>query len=123
MEKAFAKAEELASAVKEYVDTRLDSVKLSVAEKTSAVLANVLAGMVVALVFVCFIFFGSIALALLLGSWLGAWWLGFLIVAGIYLLLGLITWLARGRLIRLPIMNAMIRQLFNRLEYDDDEND
>lgn len=123
MEKAFAKAEELASAVKEYVDTRLDTVKLSVAEKTSAVLANVLAGMVVALVFVCFIFFGSIALALLLGSWLGAWWLGFLIVAGIYLLLGLITWLARGRLIRLPIMNAMIRQLFNRLEYDDDEND
>ena len=123
MEKAFAKAEELASAVKEYVDIRLDSVKLSVAEKTSAVLANVLAGMVVALVFVCFIFFGSIALALLLGSWLGAWWLGFLIVAGIYLLLGLITWLARGRLIRLPIMNAMIRQLFNRLEYDDDEND
>lgn len=123
MEKAFAKAEELASAVKDYVDTRLDSVKLSVAEKTSAVLANVLAGMVVALVFVCFVFFGSIALALLLGSWLGAWWLGFLIVAGIYLLLGLITWLARGRLIRLPIMNAMIRQMFNRLEFDDDEND
>jgi hypothetical protein len=105
------------------VDTRLDTVKLSVAEKTSALLANVLAGIVVALVFICFIFFGSIALALLLGSWMGAWWLGFLIVAGIYLLLGLITWLARGRLIRLPIMNAMIRQLFNRLEYDEDEND
>lgn len=123
MEKAFAKAEELATAVKEYVDTRLDAVKLSVAEKVSALLANVLAGMVVALVFVCFVFFGSIALALLLGSWLGAWWLGFLIVAGIYLLLGLITWLARGRLIRIPIMNALIRQLFNRLEYEEDEND
>ncbi len=123
MEKAFAKAEELATAVKEYVDTRLDAVKLSVAEKVSALLANLLAGMVVVLVFLCFVFFGSIALALLLGSWLGAWWLGFLIVAGIYLLLGLITWLARGRLIRIPIMNAMIRQLFNRLEYEEDEND
>jgi len=123
MEKAFAKAEELATAVKEYVDTRLDAVKLSVAEKVSALLANLLAGMVVVLVFLCFVFFGSIALALLLGSWLGAWWLGFLIVAGIYLLLGLITWLARGRLIRIPIMNALIRQLFNRLEYEEDEND
>lgn len=123
MEKAFAKAEELATAVKEYVNTRLDAVKLSVAEKVSALLANLLAGMVVVLVFLCFVFFGSIALALLLGSWLGAWWLGFLIVAGIYLLLGLITWLARGRLIRIPIMNAMIRQLFNRLEYEEDEND
>ncbi len=122
MEKAFAKAEELASAVKEYVDVRLDAVKLSVAEKTSAVVANVVAGLVVAVLLVFFLLFGSIALALLLGHWMGAWWLGFLTVAGLYLLLGLITWLARGRLIRLPVMNAMIRQLFTRIDYDDEDD-
>ncbi|MGB5007361.1 MAG: phage holin family protein [Ferruginibacter sp.] len=119
MEKAYAKIEELADSVKEYVNTRIESTKLTVAEKSSAIIANLAAGMVVAIVFLFFIIFAGIALALVLGEWIGVNWAGFLIVAGIYLLIAIIVWFARGRLIRLPVMNAMIKQLFG----NDDEED
>jgi hypothetical protein len=119
MEKAFAKVEEMAETVKEYVNTRIESVKLNAAEKSSAVIANVAAGLVVAAVFFFFIVFAGIALAFGLGEWIGKTWAGFLIVAGLYLLLGILVWAARGKIIRLPVMNALIKQLFR----DDDEED
>ena len=124
MEKTFARLEELADTVKEYVNTRIEAVKLSAAEKTSAVMANVLAGVVVALVFVFFVIFASVALSLGLGEWIGKTWAGFLIVAGLYLLIGIVVWMARGKLIRLPLMNAMIQQLSgNNEEEEDHEKD
>ncbi len=119
MEKTFAKIEELTDSVKEYVNTRVESVKLSVAEKSSALVANLVAGMLVAAVFLFFLIFAGIALALVLGEWTGKMWAGFLIVAGIYLLFGFIVWIAREKIIRLPVMNAMIKQLFS----NDDEED
>lgn len=119
MEKVFAKMEELTDSVKEYVNTRVESVKLSVAEKSSALVANLVAGMLVAAVFLFFLIFAGIALALVLGEWTGKMWAGFLIVAGIYLLFGIIVWIAREKIIRLPVMNAMIKQLFS----NDDEED
>ena len=124
MEKTFARVEELADTIKEYVNTRIESAKLTVAEKSSAVISNVLAGIVVALVFLFFILFASIALSVGLGEWIGKTWAGFLIVGGLYLLIGMIVWFARGKMIRLPIMNAIIRQLFrNDEQSEDDEKD
>lgn len=120
MEKAFAKAEELAGTIKEYVNNRIESVKLNAAEKSSAVMANVIAGAIVAVVFIFFIVFASVALAFGLGEWLGKTWAGFLIVAGLYFLVGIIVWLARTKIIRLPIMNAFIQQLIKT--EDDEEN-
>jgi uncharacterized membrane protein len=51
MEKTFAKVEDLATNLKEYADSRMEAVKLQVAEKSSAIMANVIAAIVVALVF------------------------------------------------------------------------
>jgi len=120
MEKAFAKMEELAGTIKEYVNARIASVKLNTAEKISGVMANVLAALVVAVVFLFFIIFASIALALVLAGWMGSTWAGFLIVALLYLLIGVVVWMARGKLIRMPIMNAIIQQLFKNDGYEED---
>ncbi len=119
MESAFAKVEELAGNIKEYVNTRIESVKLSTAEKSSAVMANLIGGFIVAVVFLFFIIFASTALAVGLGEWLGKPWLGFLIVGFLYLLAGIMVWTARGKIIRLPIMNALIKQLFTNGEDED----
>lgn len=119
MEKAFAQVEELADTVKEYVNTRMESVKLNAAEKSSGIVATIIAGILVATVFLCFLIFGSVALALGLGDWIGQPWAGFLIVAFLYLLIGVVVWFARVKIIQLPIMNALIRQLFNE-EYEED---
>ena len=119
MEKTFAKVEELAASIKDYADTRIQSIKLNAAEKSSIVIANLLAGIIVAAVFSLFIIFAGIALSFGLGEWTGKTWLGFLIVAILYLVIGIVAWTARRKIIQLPVMNSMIRQLFK----NDDEED
>ncbi len=118
MEKTFAKVEEMAETMKTYLNSKLDGIKLSAAEKSSTVLANIIAATVVAIVFLFFVVFASISMAIGLGYWIGSLWAGFLIVAGLYLFIGIIVWAAKERIIRLPIMNAIIQQLFNNDEED-----
>jgi hypothetical protein len=122
MEKVFEKAEGLAASVKEYINLRIESLKMTAAEKTSAVAANIIAGALALFVGLLFVVFASVALALALGVWMGHLWAGFLTVAGLYLLAGIVVWTARGRLIRFPVMNALIRQLFTD-QGNEDETD
>jgi uncharacterized membrane protein YcjF (UPF0283 family) len=119
MENAFARAEELAAAVKEYADTRIKELKLNAAEKASGIIANLVAGMAVVLLLLLCIVFASIALALLLGLWLQHTWAGFLMVAGLYLVFGIVIWFMRTKWIRLPFMNAMIGQFFKMDENEE----
>ena len=44
-----------------------------------------------------------------------------LIVAGIYLLLGIIIWAARIKLLQLPIMNALLKEFFKDDESDEED--
>lgn len=111
MEKAFHHAERLIDQFKTYVNTRLQSWQLRIAEKTAAVIANVMAAVFCFFVLMLFILMLSIAAALLIGEWLGHYWLGFLIVAFLYLILGIAFWSLRKRLIQFPVMNAILQQL------------
>ncbi len=113
MEKTFAKVEDLATNIKEYADSRIEAVKLNVAEKSATIMANIIAGIVVAMVFIFFMIFGSTAFAVGLGIWIGKMWVGFIIVAFFYFLVGLLIWKTRVKFIQFPIMNAFITQLFN----------
>lgn len=123
MEKVFARVEELADHIKEYVNTRIDAVKLHTAEKTSKAIAGALAFVVVIQLLALFAVFASIALAFAFAAWTGQVYWGFLIVAGIYLLLGVIIWLAKERLLRIPIMNALLRQMHAGKNEDENNED
>lgn len=121
LQEEFSKVEEMAGHFKTYLNTKIDQVKFGVAEKTSTLISVIIAGLLIGLLFFMFIFFTSIAAALFLGEWLQNRWMGFLIVAAIYLFICLIIWVARERLLRLPIMNAMIKQLFTNDENDEED--
>ena len=114
------KVEDLFDHAREYVNIRIDEVKLAVAERVSAVMAMVIATAVVNIIFLLCLVFASAAGAFALGVWLKSYWLGFLVVAGLYFLAGLLVWAAKERLIRAPIMNAIIRQLFKNNEDEKD---
>jgi energy-coupling factor transporter transmembrane protein EcfT len=118
MKDTFARVEEMTAHVKEYVNNRMASVKLNAAEKSSRLIANVIALVIVLIVFALFIVFAGIALAFAFARLTGEFYWGFLIVAGIYLLLGILVWLMKEKIIQLPIMNTMLQQLFK-----DDEED
>jgi len=114
MNDTFEKIEGITEHVRDYIATRIEVVKLEIAEKTSLVMGNLIAGAVVALLFLFVIVFGSLAGAWALSDWIGKRYSGFLIVAGFYLLLAIIIWFARARLIRFPVMNAIIKLLHKK---------
>lgn len=122
MSDEFNRIESLLGQAKEYVNTRIAQFKLSVAEKISKTMATVIAGLAAALVFFLFLVFAGVAAAIALGQWVGYMWLGFLIMAVVYLLLAIIVWKAKDRLLALPIMNAIIGRLFDEEEVQDEKD-
>ncbi len=122
MQEEFKKIEEAADHLKQYINIRIDRIKLTAAEKASDVLSVFIAKALAGLVFFFFILFAGEAAAYGIGNYLGKTWLGFLIVAGCCFLAGLIIWMARERLLRIPIMNAMISRLFMNETDEDGKN-
>jgi len=120
MAEDFNNAETFVDQVKEYVNIRLTQLKLSFAEKTSKVMAVMIAIVMLALVFFLFLVLISIAGAVIIGQWLESFWLGFVMVGGIVLIGGLILWISKDWMIRKPIMNALIKLMFDKEENEKD---
>jgi hypothetical protein len=121
MSEEFKKVESLVDQFKEYVNTRLAQAKLSIAEKVSGIAALMIAILMSALVFFLFLVLVSVAAAIAIGQWLDNAWLGFLIMAGIVLLIGFLLWLSKDRLLRIPIMNMLIHALFDKEDNEEED--
>ncbi|MBS1598877.1 MAG: phage holin family protein [Bacteroidetes bacterium] len=112
MHEEFKKVEEAAGHFKSYVNNKITQVKVGVAEKVSDVLSIIIAKTIIAFVIYFAVLFGSAAAAYALGAYFGKMWLGCLIVAGFYFLVGIVIWLSRERVLRIPILNGLINRLF-----------
>lgn len=112
MHKGFEQAQEMISHLKRYVNNKISQVKLTTAEKASEMISVFIAKIMVAILLLFFILFSSVAAAIAIGEYFGKSWLGFLFVASLYFIAGWVIWLGREKLIRLPIMNAIIARLF-----------
>jgi hypothetical protein len=112
MQNAFVKAEEFADHVKEYVNNRITAVKLQVAEASSKILSNFIAIAVVAAIMLVFAIFISMGVAFAISDWIGTMYSGFLVVGGLWLLVAILMWMSREKLLRLPIMNKMLHEMF-----------
>jgi len=102
---------ELIDRSKDYLDTKIELTKLKTIGKSADVLSSVFVMISMIFVATLFITFISIALALLLGKWLGAWYYGFLVVSGIYALLLLLIYTQREKWIKTPIANGLIGKM------------
>jgi hypothetical protein len=121
LQEEFRKAEELAIHIKDYIQTEIELIKLNFAEKLSKVLSNFLAIIILIWVLLLSILFASISLAFFIGERIGKMSIGFFIVSLIYLLIAIVSWYLRERLIRIPILNGILRQLFDN-ENQDEKN-
>jgi hypothetical protein len=113
LQEEFRKAEELAIHIKEYIQTEIELIKLNFAEKLSKILSNFLAIIILIWVLLLSILFASISLAFFIGEKIGKMSIGFFIVSLIYLLIAMVSWYLRERFIRIPILNGILRQLFD----------
>jgi hypothetical protein len=112
----FKKAEDLVEHVREYVHIRMDEARLGLAERSSGVIATLVSGVALAALFAFSFLFVGVAAGLLLGRVLDDLVLGFLIVASFDILLGMVIWWCRKRLVRTAVMNAILEELFEKKE-------
>jgi protein-S-isoprenylcysteine O-methyltransferase Ste14 len=112
MQNAFVKAEEFIDHVKEYVNNRITAVKLQAAEASSKMISNFIAMAVAAAIMLVFAIFMSMGAAFAISDWIGAMYSGFLIVGGAWLILAILMWAGREKILRLPIMNKMLQEMF-----------
>ena len=105
--------EQLFSRGKDYVETRIDLMKLQAIEKSSDVASSVISRLVVGVIFFLFFIVFNIGLGLLIGDWVDNAWLGFFILSAIYLVAGLVIHATRDKWIKEPVTTKMIGKFLN----------
>lgn len=107
--------------LKEYVNLKIQLLKLTVAEKAAHAMASLIATIVLILLAFVVLLFGSLAVAFLLGECLNSYAAGFGIVAGFYLLIALIILLTKKKIIEKPLMDKFISLLLKKHSEDEHE--
>jgi hypothetical protein len=95
----------------DFIETRTTLWKYKGIESLADVSGELVAGlaMIVFVSFVVIVF--SIGFALLIGSWLGKSYYGFFIMGGFYSIFALIIYARRGRWLKDPFSNMLIRKI------------
>ncbi|UKJ07878.1 phage holin family protein [Solitalea lacus] len=114
--------ETLLENIKDYITLRARIASLTIAENTANLLATLITNGIVILFILLFCIFGSVALALWIGKELQNHALGFVIVAGIYLILVLIFILIKDKYLKKPLTNTVVKNLFKSSSYDKVDN-
>ena len=97
----------------DYLKNKRDLWKLKLVDTGSGVIAAVIEGVILFFIGLLFITLFSIALALLVGSWIDSNWGGFFIIAGLYALIGILLHVSRNKLIKAPIVRSLIKKFLN----------
>ena len=111
-----SRLEEIGNDVRDYAENRISIMKLDAAEKGSRVASHVIAGLVIALMFSIAIIFFSIGLALLIAKLTGEFYLGFFSICAFYVLISILLWRFKEKLIQLPLLNSILNKLFEKNE-------
>jgi hypothetical protein len=98
--------------IQEYIEVKLDLFKLQSAENISRVVSNAVVAVIVLLLASLVLFFLSFAAGYFLASVLNSNELGFLCVAGFYILLILIILIFRKSIIDRPVIKSVIKIFF-----------
>jgi len=97
----------LSDSAKEYISLQIQYFKLSVAEKLSQLMSNLMITLIIFILVMLILFFLSFAFILWWGDYIGPSYVGALIVAGFYTLVGILVYLLRYPLFINPLVSTM----------------
>ena len=103
--------ESLYKKAKEYADINIELLKLNSIDKTADVLSSLVSRLIIFMFVVMFVLLVNIALSLYLGELLGKDYLGYAVVAAMYLVLIIVINCYRDKLIKMPLTNLVIAKL------------
>jgi archaellum biogenesis protein FlaJ (TadC family) len=101
----------LKNTVGNYIDDKVDLVKLKTADKAGSAVSGVIVGLVVARLSLFIIIFLSFSAAFAISEATGKYYLGFLLVAAFYILLAAVLIIFREKLVTMPVINAILKKL------------
>jgi hypothetical protein len=105
--------------IQEYIEVRLDLLRLHTAENISRILSNAATGAIFGYLLLIILLFVSLAGGFFFGRLLNSNELGFLCVAGFYVLFLGIFLLFRTHIIERPIIKAVMRLFFPKFNNDE----
>lgn len=125
MESIATNIEELYNKAEKYSKTSIDLIKLNAIDKTSDVISSLAVVISISLIVAMFTLFINIGISLYIGKLLHDYYLGFIIVSGFYIILGIVVYLFRKTLIKTPLDNLIVLKLLksrtNELENLDNQ--
>lgn len=121
MENIAAQIEKLYEKAENYSKTGFELLKLNTVDKTSDVISSLSVVLVLSFVVAVFTLFVTLAAGILIGKWLSDYALGFFIISGFYVVLGLVLYTFRKNLIKIPIDNIVVSVLLKQKEIKPDE--
>jgi len=113
MESTAQHVKEILSKTGEMIETKAKLWKLKAVDKGSEVVSSVVASLILILLFGLAVLLLSVGLAIIIGQLLGEWYYGFLIMAGVYGLAGLLFYVNRKTWIKEPVSDRIIEQILN----------
>jgi len=112
MENEKTKIDQLVEHAEEYFHTRQELSKMIAAEKSGVILSSVVASLALLCVFLLVLVFASIALAYGISQYFGQAFAGFLAVAVLYLLVGIVLYAKQDQWLKTPVANAVVKNFF-----------
>jgi Putative Actinobacterial Holin-X, holin superfamily III len=103
--------EDLFEKLKDYADVRVNLFKLKSIQKVSGFTSTLMTTLILLFLLSGVLLCLTIGLAMWLGKLIGYTYVGFFIVGGVYIIIGLIFYSQREKLIKTPVSNRLIKEL------------
>ncbi len=123
MDQTKSKVEYYFEHVKGYLTTNLELFKLKIIEKSAHAFSSLFSSIILLLICFVFILLFSVGLSLKLSEFFASASTGFFLVALIYLIISIVLFLFRKKLLIEPLMNIFIGNIQNSFKSDDEENE
>lgn len=108
-----------------YTETSIELYKLNAIDVAADVASALVLRFALVLVVSIFTLFVNVAISLFIGNEIGNYYIGFLIVSGFYLIVALLIYFFKEKLVKTPISNLVITALLKnrRSKQKDSSND
>jgi uncharacterized membrane protein len=111
MEDTKSNINDLVEHLKDYAETRVDLLKVEATDRISTAASSAASAAIVLVAGMFFLLFFSLGCAWLIKYCTGSAITGFFCVAGFYLLVSIVVYMKRESLIKIPVVNAILKQL------------
>ncbi len=97
----------------DYLETRIDLLKLKAVDKSSDIISSLVSGVVILVIIIFAVFILNIGLSIWLGNVMGEIWYGFFAVGGFYAVSATLLFIFKSKWLKAPLMDIFIKKMLN----------